>query len=174
MTKRKTIPESEFVLQEGCILAKLLTLLTVAGEVPVSAIPLLGNYKSYMRVIQKARKVKNSSLTHKDFISICNIRKDFFLANEMNPKDFGLIVYKHLKKELSYYILTMESMDGVGIVVTVIYDVVIVAIDEYRVVARAMDGAIGIGLQDATLVLVGSHWPLFADGILHAVGMVVA
>ena len=57
MTKRKTIPESEFVLQEGCILAKLLTLLTVAGEVPVSAIPLLGNYKSYMRVIQKARKV---------------------------------------------------------------------------------------------------------------------
>ena len=35
---------------------KLLTLLTVAGEVPVSAIPLLGNYKSYMRVIQKARK----------------------------------------------------------------------------------------------------------------------
>lgn len=57
MSKRKTIPESEFVLQEGCILAKLLTLLTVAGEVPVSAIPLLGNYKSYMRVIQKARKV---------------------------------------------------------------------------------------------------------------------
>ncbi len=57
MTKRKTIPESEFVLQEGCILVKLLTLLTVVGEAPVSAIPLLGNYKSYMRVIQKTRKV---------------------------------------------------------------------------------------------------------------------
>ena len=59
-----------------------------------------------------ARKVENSSLTHKDFISICNIRKDFFLANEMKPKDFGLIVYKHLKKELSYYIFSsfLESL----------------------------------------------------------------
>ena len=68
----------------------------------------------------------------------------------------------------------MESMDGVGIVVAVIHDVVIVTVDEYRVVARAMNGAIGIGLQDATFVFVGPHRSLLADGILHAVGVVVA
>ena len=84
--------------------------------------------------------------------------------------DISLCIELHL---VDTY-LTVESMDGVGIVVTVIYDVVIVAIDEYGVVAGAMDGAIGIGLQDAAFILVGSHWSLFADGILHAVGVVVA
>ena len=65
-------------------------------------------------------------------------------------------------------------MDGVGVVVTVVYDIVVVAIDEYRVVAGTVDGAIGIGLEDATLVFVGTHRTLLADGILHAIGMVVA
>ena len=87
-----------------------------------------------------------------------------------NLQDISLCIELHL---VDTY-LTVESMDGVGIVVAVIYDVVIVTVNEHGVMARAMDGAVGIGLQDATLVLVGSHRSLLADGILHTVGMVVA
>ena len=41
-------------------------------------------------------------------------------------------------------------------------------------VAGAMDGAIGIGLKDATFVFIGTHGTLLADGILHTIGVVVA
>lgn len=51
-----------------------------------------------------AKKVEKDCLTHREFIKICSLRKDFFYANNLNFKNFSRSLYLHLKKELSYYI----------------------------------------------------------------------
>lgn len=43
-------------IREGSLISKLLYILTVTGEFPVCSISLLGNYQSYLRLIQKATK----------------------------------------------------------------------------------------------------------------------
>lgn len=50
-----------------------------------------------------AQLVNSSTLTHKAFIEICKKRKDFFYANDLEISTFSKILYRHLKKELSYY-----------------------------------------------------------------------
>ena len=48
--------------------------------------------------------------------------------------------------------LTMESTVGMRIVMAMIYDVVVVAFLEHAVVSRTMNGSIGIGLEDSSVV----------------------
>ena len=67
--------------------------------------------------------------------------------------------------------LAVEAVDGVGIVVAVIDDVVMSVLLDDAMMSRTVDGAVGIGLQDAALVFKGSHGPGLRDGILHAVGV---
>ena len=51
-----------------------------------------------------AKVVSNESLTHSKFESICNVRKDFYLANDLLNKKFLIDLYKEIKIELSYYV----------------------------------------------------------------------
>ena len=74
--------------------------------------------------------------------------------------------------------LTMEAAVGMWIVVTMIDDVVflftlVVDLLEHRMMPGAMDRAVGIGLQDGSLVFVGTHGR-GRCGILHVIGLVVA
>ena len=55
-----------------------------------------------------------------------------------------------------------------------VYNVIVVAIDQHRVVTSALDGHIFGILQDTALVFIRSHRAFGAGSILHTVGMVVA
>ena len=70
--------------------------------------------------------------------------------------------------------LSVEAMHAAGQVVAVIDDIVFAILFENGVVARSVDGLVGIGLEDAALILKRSHGARCRSGILHAVGVVVA
>ena len=77
--------------------------------------------------------------------------------------------------------LTIEAMHATRQVVAVIDDVVFarrlaltVVYLKNGVMTRAMDGLVGIGLKDASLVFKWSHGARCRCGILHPIGVVVA
>ena len=53
--------------------------------------------------------------------------------------------------------LTVETMHGMRIVVPMINQVVVSVLLQYAVVPRTMNGAVGIGLQYASLILERPH-----------------
>ena len=69
--------------------------------------------------------------------------------------------------------LTMESTVGMRIVMAMIYDVVVVAFLEHAVVSRTMNGSIGIGLEDSSVVGVRTERTL-GCGVIYAVAGILA
>ena len=69
--------------------------------------------------------------------------------------------------------LTMESTIGMRIVVAMIYDVVVVAFLEHAVVSRTVNGSIGIGLEDSSVVGIRTEWTL-GCGVIYAVAGILA
>ena len=69
--------------------------------------------------------------------------------------------------------LTMESTVGMRIVVAMIYDVVVVTFLEHAVVSRTMNGSIGIGLEDSSVVGVRTERTL-GCGVIYAVAGILA
>ena len=69
--------------------------------------------------------------------------------------------------------LTMESTIGMRIVVAMIYDVVVVAFLEHAVVSRTVNGSIGIGLEDSSVVGIRTEWTL-GCGVIHTVAGILA
>ena len=70
--------------------------------------------------------------------------------------------------------LAVEAVDGMGIVMTMIDDVIVSVFLDDAMMARPVDGAVGIGLQDATLVCKRPHRSSLRCGILHTIGVIVA
>ena len=70
--------------------------------------------------------------------------------------------------------LAVEAVNGSWQVVAMVDDVVAPVLFDDAVMARPVNGAVGIGLKDTAFVLEGSHRAYGGRGILHAVGMVVA
>ena len=69
--------------------------------------------------------------------------------------------------------LTMESTIGMWIVVAMIYDVVVVAFLQHAVVSWTMNGSIGIGLEDSSVVGIRTEWTL-GCGVIYAVAGILA
>ena len=69
--------------------------------------------------------------------------------------------------------LTMESTVGMRIVVAMIYDVVVVAFLQHAVVSRTVNGSIGIGLEDSSVVGIRTKWTL-GCGVIHTVAGILA
>ena len=69
--------------------------------------------------------------------------------------------------------LTMESTVGMRIVVAMIYDVVVVTFLEHAVVSRTMNGSVGIGLEDSSVVGIRTERTL-GCGIIHTVTGILA
>ena len=69
--------------------------------------------------------------------------------------------------------LTMESTVGMRIVVAMIYDVVVVTFLEHAVVSRTMNGSIGIGLEDSSVVGIRTERTL-GCGVIYAVAGILA
>ena len=69
--------------------------------------------------------------------------------------------------------LTMESTVGMRIVMAMIYDVVVVTFLEHAVVSRTMNGSIGIGLEDSSVVGIRTEWTL-GCGVIYAVAGILA
>ena len=67
----------------------------------------------------------------------------------------------------------MESTVGMRIVVAMIYDVVVVAFLEHAVVSWTMNGSIGIGLEDSSVVGIRTEWTL-GCGVIYAVAGILA
>ena len=53
--------------------------------------------------------------------------------------------------------LTVETMNGVGIVVPVVNNIITLTFPEYAMMSWAMYSPIGIGLKDTTLIYKRSH-----------------
>ena len=70
--------------------------------------------------------------------------------------------------------LSVEAMRGLWDVVAMVDDVVFVAVLQDAMMAGAMNGAVVVGFEDATLVFIGAHRSNGARGILHTIGVVVA
>ena len=70
--------------------------------------------------------------------------------------------------------LTIEAVNRMRIVMTMIDDVVVSVFLDDTMMARPVDSTVGIGFQDAALICKRSHWSSLRDGILHTIGMVVA
>ena len=69
--------------------------------------------------------------------------------------------------------LTVEAVNRMGIVMTMIDDVVVSVFLDDAMMSRPVDGAVGISFQDAALIFVRPHRSCLRDGILHTIGMVV-
>ena len=67
----------------------------------------------------------------------------------------------------------MESTVGMRIVVAMIYDVVVVAFLQHAVVSWTMNGSIGIGLEDSSVVGVRTERTL-GCGVIYAVAGILA
>ena len=67
----------------------------------------------------------------------------------------------------------MESTIGMWIVVAMIYDVVVVTFLEHAVVSWTMNGSIGIGLEDSSVVGIRTEWTL-GCGVIYAVAGILA
>ena len=69
--------------------------------------------------------------------------------------------------------LTMESTVGMRIVVAMIYDVVVVAFLQHAVVSWTMNGSIGIGLEDSSVVGIRTERTL-GCGVIHTIAGILA
>ena len=70
--------------------------------------------------------------------------------------------------------LAVESMHGVGVVVTMIDDVIVVSVNQEGMMSRSVNGSVGIGLQNAALIGVWTYRTDSAGGILHTIGVIMA
>ena len=70
--------------------------------------------------------------------------------------------------------LTVEAVYATRQVVAVIDDIVFAVLFEDGVVAWAVNGTVGIGLQDAATIYKRPHGTFGGCGVLHTIGMVVA
>ena len=69
--------------------------------------------------------------------------------------------------------LAVEAVNRMGIVVSMIDDVVVSVFLDDAMMARPVDGAVGISFQDAALIFVRPHRSCLRYGILHTISMVV-
>ena len=51
-----------------------------------------------------AKAISNDNLVYSKFESICNFRKDFYLANDLTNKHTLIDLYREIKTALSYYV----------------------------------------------------------------------
>ena len=70
--------------------------------------------------------------------------------------------------------LAIEAVGGLWDVMAVIHDVVFVAVLQDAMVTRTVDSLVFVGFKDAALILIRSHRPHRACGILHTIGVIVA
>ena len=65
-------------------------------------------------------------------------------------------------------------MYGMGVVMTMIDDVVVVSVDKEGMMAGTMNGSVVVRLENASFVFVGSDRADGTGGILNTIGVVVA